>query len=270
MLKGGMLRPQIRPLKVDYNDPSEASGGIPEPTQEYLQQANQDWTKLEKAQPLLIISDLNGTLIFRRDTRTRPKDFVPRPHALQFIDYMMTHFWLGFWSSARLNNMASFVDHLVHPTRRDELAFVWDRSKFGLTPDDYERRTMCYKRLTRIWNDPEIAKTHPDYASGGRWSQANTVLIDDTYEKARSEPYNLIEVSPFEGGLSVPNMELTEVHDYINMLAFQSDVSAYMRIKPFRARNHYNTPPTVNIPAVTENEDAFRFMNALRKKHIRF
>lgn len=244
------------------SEPSEASGGVPNPTDEYLDQAELRWTKLEKAQPLLIISDLNGTMLFREDKLNQPKKFVPRPHALTFINYMMNNFWFGFWSSARPQNVNGMVDQLVHADRKKELVTAWNRSHFGLSEEDYAKRTMCYKRLSLLWNDPEVAKTHPDYANGGRWSQTNTVLIDDTYEKARSEPHNLIQVPEFRNERNIEDLALMQVHDYINWLSFQSDVSACMRLKPFRLKSIPGR--SFEKEGVTEGEDAFRALNAFR------
>jgi hypothetical protein len=62
----------------------------------------------------------------------------------------------------------------------------------------------------------------------------NTVLIDDSNEKAVSEPYNLVEVPEFADPEAQKDEEvLREVRRYLNVLGFEIDVSAYMRERPF-------------------------------------
>ncbi|ERT02353.1 uncharacterized protein SPSK_05505 [Sporothrix schenckii 1099-18] len=223
-----------RPPRPDIQEPSEESGGVPDPTPEYLQQTERESTRLESPQPLLIISDLNGTLLHRPDSYGNPRTAVPRPYAPLFIDYMIKSFWFAFWSSARPQNVRHMVNAIIHPENKAKLVAMWDRSRFGLTRDDYCGRTQCYKRLSLMWEDPDVARTHPHYETGGRWSQANTVLIDDTATKARSEPFNLIEIPEFADKQDKYDFVLPQVHDYINELAFQSDVSAYIRAHPFQ------------------------------------
>ncbi|CAK7208296.1 hypothetical protein SCUCBS95973_000054 [Sporothrix curviconia] len=213
--------------------PSAKSGGVPEPSPAYLEQAHCGSQRLDTAQPLLIVVDLNGTLLFRPDGLHQPKHFVRRPHAFVFMDYMIKNFWVVVWSSARPDNVASMCRSLLRDQAMQSVVAVWDRSRFGLTPTDYNKRVQCYKRLTLLWEDPAVAASHPQYSTGGRWSQANTVLIDDSPEKARSEPYNSITVPEFVNQPGLYDNILPRVHDYLNELCFQSDVSAFMRANPF-------------------------------------
>ncbi|CAK7204148.1 hypothetical protein SEUCBS139899_006902 [Sporothrix eucalyptigena] len=226
--------------------PSAASGGVPEPSAEYLAQAALDSKRLEQAQPMLIVVDLNGTILHRPHGVKRPKIFVHRPHAFAFLDYMVKNFWVVVWSSARPDNVKYMCRMLLPTQTLDNVVAVWDRSHFGLTQKDYNSRTQCYKRLTKLWDNPDVARSHPQYSTGGRWSQANTVLIDDSIEKARSEPYNAITVPEFDDTPDLYDMILPQVHDYIHELCYQSDVSAYIRVKPFEPvtdQDSKKTPP---------------------------
>ncbi|KAK2069616.1 hypothetical protein P8C59_004176, partial [Phyllachora maydis] len=96
-----------------------------------------------------------------------------------------------------------------------------------------------YKRLSALWNCPDVAASYPaPPGRGGRWDQGNTVLVDDSPEKARSEPYNAITIPAFLGGGEPERRAvLPLVHDYLNTLACQVDVSRYMRMHPFRAED---------------------------------
>ncbi|CAK7567408.1 MAG: hypothetical protein SEPTF4163_005372 [Sporothrix epigloea] len=218
--------------RPEITAPSAASGGVPNPTPAYLEQANCGSQLLDKAQPLLIVVDLNGTLLHRPNGQRNPKLFVRRPHAFAFMNYMIKNFWVVIWSSARPENVAHMCSNLLHNEAMQDVVAVWDRSRFGLAPADYNMRVQCYKRLRLLWEDPIVAASHPQYSIGGRWSQANTVLIDDSAEKARSEPFNAITVPEFSNQPGLYDNILPQVHDYLNELCFQSDVSSFMRANP--------------------------------------
>jgi hypothetical protein len=111
---------------------------------------------------------------------------------------------------------------------------VMDRDHFGLSLDDYNNRVQCYKRLTTLWDNDHIARSCPGYEQGRVWNQTNTVLVDDSTEKARSQPYNLVQIPEFRGRENENDAILPQVHDFLNSLTQQADVSAYLRVNPFR------------------------------------
>jgi len=121
-----------------------------------------------------------------------------------------------------------------HQQLVERVVAIWGRDRFGLDKDDYYRRVQCYKRLSKLWGDDAVARSHPNYEGGGRWNQGNTVLVDDSLEKARAEPHNLVRIPEYAGLPERPDI-LPQVHDYINELCFQSDVSTYIRCNPFQA-----------------------------------
>ncbi|KAL8376408.1 hypothetical protein RB595_007475 [Gaeumannomyces hyphopodioides] len=216
--------------------PSAESGGIPEPSPGYLLRASFTTNRLSSPRPLLVVLDLNGTLLFRPHRR-EPKHFIVRPHARTFLDYITTRFWVVVWSSARPLNVGSMIDSLLPRggSARDRLVAVWSRDDLGLSSEDYGRRVQVYKRLSRLWDDESVARSHPDFAAtGARWGQGDTVLVDDSVEKARSEPHNIICVPEWTGDAREEPEVLPRVHDYINELCYQSDVSTYIRANPFR------------------------------------
>jgi TFIIF-interacting CTD phosphatase-like protein len=204
-------------------------------TQEYLEASNVIPQFLGTPQNILVVIDLNGTLLFR-PSRTAPKKFLTRPHAQLFLKYCVETFTVVIWSSARPENVKAMCDSILTPTLRGKVAAIWGRDKFNLTQQDYNLRVQCYKRLQKVWGDPRIAVSHPDYNFGGRWDQTNTVLIDDSIEKARSEPHNLIEVPEWFGNLDEADDILPQVHDHLNYLSLHSNVSACLRTNPFKPR----------------------------------
>lgn len=209
--------------------PSQASGGVPDPTPEYLALASQPPFLLPQPRSLLVIVDLNGTLLHRpgRD----PVHFVERPFARSFLSYIVNTFTVVIWSSARRENVGAMCRQLLSPKDHTKLVAIWDRNNFGLSKTDFDMRVLCYKRLTALWNDPVVAASHPD---GGKWSQLNTVLVDDTTEKARSEPFNLVQVPEFSFEAKKADVVLPQVHEYLNQCSQQANVSAYIKGQPFQ------------------------------------
>lgn len=210
--------------------PSAESGGVPEPTPAYLLRASLLPQVFPEPQPVLVVIDLNGTLV-HRPTRRNPHNIVARPHARLFLKYCIETFRVVIWSSARPGNVRTMCERLLDPLQLQRVIAIWGRDRFGLSAEDYNQRTQCYKRLTQLWADPTIAAAHP---SGGVWNQGNTVLIDDSVEKARSEPYNAITLPEYVGKRENPPV-LPLVHDYLNLLAWHADISTYIRTHPFQA-----------------------------------
>jgi len=212
--------------------PSQQSGGIPNPTKEYLRLSNVPAMPTDQPRHLLVVIDLNGTLL-HRPNRKQPTKFVMRPNAAQFLKYCADTFTVVLWSSARPENVANMCKTILVDNMRDKIVAIWGRDKFGLSPQDYNLHTQVYKRLSTLWKDPIIARSHPLFESGHRWDQTNTVLIDDSIEKGRSEPYNLIQIPEWTGDMNETGSILPQVHDYLNFLSTHMNVSATIRVQPF-------------------------------------
>lgn len=222
--------------------PSASSGGIPDPTPLYLAQSFAPPSTLPRPRRILVILDLNGTLLYR-PTRRMPTKFVERPHARPFLGYCLDTFYLAVWSSARPENVRRMLDQILTEEQRRRCVVIWGRDRFGLSANDYNTRVQCYKRLTTLWNDAKVQASHPHAASGGRWDQSNTVLVDDSLEKGRSEPHNILTIPEFTGIQSDRVDVLPQVHDYLNLLCYQADISRYMRETPFKLDPSYQLPP---------------------------
>ncbi|KAF4965855.1 hypothetical protein FSARC_6375 [Fusarium sarcochroum] len=221
--------------------PSPASGGVPNPTPRYITQAHLNPQRLDHPRRILIVMDLNGTLLYRPNKK-RPFNFVERPHAKSFLNYCLDTFYVAIWSSARPENVSKMVDNLLTPEQRERCLVVWGRDSFGLSKADYDTKVQVYKRLTTIWSDPRVMSSHPLAHKGGHWDQSNTILVDDSFEKARSEPFNLLPLPEFSGlATEIPNV-LPQVHDYLNELAHQTDISRFVRQSPFKLDPGYILP----------------------------
>ncbi|KAH8888754.1 HAD-like protein [Thozetella sp. PMI_491] len=225
--------------------PSEASGGVPDPSKEYLAHvAGAVPVMTPRCRPLLVIFDLNGTLLYRKNNGKR---YTERIHAKTFIEYCKERFTVMVWSSATRPNVESMCDELF-PDLPEHLR--WARDNLGLSLDDQKRNVQVYKRLSHVWQDSSIQKLHPFRRDGGQWDQTNTVLIDDSREKARSEPFNCITLPVFDSSSTEEEAAiLPHVHEYLNVLACQEDVSCYIQHNPFKVEdNPPKVPHTALLP----------------------
>ena len=239
-IKSSLLLPVSTAPPVErrhlYSDeivpPSAASGGIPEPTPLYLSYCNMIPEFTAQPQHLLLVLDLNGTLLFRPN-KNRPRHFVERPSTQRFLNYVMADFSVMIWSSAKPTNVQHMCEKLFPGGCRQHLLGIWGRDRLGLSKEDSMRRVQVYKRLDRIWDDPKIQSKHPLASQGGRWHQGNTVLLDDSPEKSRSEPHNFVEIIEFTGAPEDANI-LRDVAEYLATLRMTANVSSYIRQYPLR------------------------------------
>lgn len=169
--------------------------------------------------------------------QNKGKSFIERPRVREFIDYLFKCHRVMVWSSARPENVIPMCEKLFTRQQFNALVAIWARDKLRLPAHLFGERVQVYKQLSWIWEDFDIEATHPHYYDGGSWSQANTVLIDDSIgidSKAASEPYNVIQLEEFEA--KPEQMEspvLAQVAWYLEHLKMQADVSAFMRQTPF-------------------------------------
>jgi hypothetical protein len=165
----------------------------PTATDVYLAQARLPVTRCDAPKRLLVVLDLNGTLLVRPN-RARSREFIVRPGVCQLLDYLFDNHVVMVYSSARPANVEAMVDVLVSKKRANAFTAIWGRDKLDLTRAQYDEKVQVYKKLEKIWEDKLIQATCPQQQ---RWSQANTVLVDDNHLKALSQPHNLIQVSEF-------------------------------------------------------------------------
>lgn len=211
-----------------------ASPPQPAPTPAYLSKADQPPARLSQPQPLLIISDLNGTLIARKP---RTSSFERRPGLTTFLDYAFRNHAVMVWTSSQRSTMVQILSRLLPAAQREACVAAWARDTLGLSKLQYRDKVQVYKRLEQVWEDDGIQGRHPRRGENGRWGQHNTLLIDDSVLKAAAQPFNLVEVPevtldrlPQE----VENSVFAQVAGYIEEARWWSDVSSFARRTPFR------------------------------------
>jgi len=222
-------------------------------TPEYLQLANKACSRLKEPQPLLVISDLNGTLLYRKGKGTT--SYKERPGLDNFLRYIFLTrspkstqpgrdagtIHPMIWTSAQPETCKALVKSLLSPKHKEDCVAIWARDTLRLTPSQYRNKTQVYKRLEWVWSDESIQKTHPRRHRGERWDQTNTLLIDDSIIKALAQPYNLINLPEFdspavvaEASLSDEEAVLAQVVAYIDEARWWSNVSTYVKGRPFK------------------------------------
>lgn len=211
----------------------------PKPTTEYFRIASEDSYAINPPNRILVILDLNGTLLFR-PIRRRPTYLLERPFLKPFLRYLIQNFSVVVWSSAKPENVKAMVQQVLDEELRNMLVGCWGRDTFGLSPEHYTQNVQVYKDLRLIWNADEVQQKHPNYQSGKRWSQVDTILIDDSALKASAQPHNLIQIPEF---VATPEqMEediLREVAGYLDCVKTQKNASSWMRNYPFKAGAGY-------------------------------
>ncbi|KAF9067100.1 hypothetical protein BDP27DRAFT_1226510 [Rhodocollybia butyracea] len=151
---------------------------------------------LSTSERKLLVLDLNGSLLFRpsrykksNNGGTNVRTVLSRPYVTPFREYLFhpeTSRWLDtmVWSSAQPHS----VDHMVKRVFGDytkNLKATWARDTLDLTPDKYKKKSKTVKDLTKIWN------AFPTF------SAQNTLLIDDSTDKANLQPWNHLFIKEY-------------------------------------------------------------------------
>jgi len=218
---------------------------VPVPRDAYLRVANQPATKLTNPQPLLVIMDLNGTLLDRnRNSKDRTK-FIERPFLEDFLSFIFgppkdTMIYPMIWTSSKPENCSGILDQLLTPERRARCVAVWARDRLGLSSREYLDKVQVYKNLEQVWLDNSIQQSHPLWSDEqpvwGTWGQHNTLLIDDSVLKGAWQPHNLVNVMEFKrGNLQMERRvgELQRVVEWIKVAREYADVSVLGKGMPF-------------------------------------
>jgi hypothetical protein len=210
----------------------------PQPTELYLNQASEEPAPIDSPGHILVILDLNGTVLHRPNRNA--KTMIARPYLNPFLRYLFQNFKVMVWSSAKPANVKSLVEQSLDKDLRSMLVATWARDTFGLSATNFNQNVQVYKNLRLIWSRDQIQQHHPEYKAGQRFGQHNTVLIDDSALKASAQPHNLLEIPEFEA--TPEQMEgdvLREVAGYLEVLRQQADVSKFINKQPFKGNGQW-------------------------------
>ncbi|KAL2782827.1 NLI interacting factor-like phosphatase-domain-containing protein [Aspergillus keveii] len=245
---GLVANPPPLPLNQSRPGPAHTSKRpipkSPSATKNYLHQSSLAPTSTSTPQPLLVILDLNGTLIFRK-TRKFPPSFSRRVGLDDFLNTLVEKYKVMIWSSSQPPTVDAVCQKLFSEPKRKELVAEWGRDKLGLSKSEYNSKIQVYKTLDTVWSSRDVQASYPNHgasesndttSAGTRWDQSNTILIDDSKLKAVSEPYNLIEIPEFTNAPGVDESYIfPKVLQLLEILAKCDDVSKMLHVWDSRA-----------------------------------
>ncbi|EOR01483.1 hypothetical protein E3P92_00478 [Wallemia ichthyophaga] len=169
----------------------------PRPSSGYIERVARTQVTQVKKRRQLIVFDLNGTLI-----ATKSRNDKQRPHLAQLQKMLFDHhrgqFDVMVYSSAMRHNVARYVDSAFNATHRQHLKAVYTREDMSMSARDYKNKVQTYKDLELVWHGSEADGSDAD-AEHPQYSQYNTILVDDSAEKAAFQPWNLLQVSTWDG-----------------------------------------------------------------------
>ncbi|KAI4263445.1 MAG: hypothetical protein L6R42_001406 [Xanthoria sp. 1 TBL-2021] len=213
---------------------------VPVPVASYLAQSAIANTKRPTPQPLLLVLDLNGTLLYRPKASSA---YRPRASLESFLSHCISNYKVLIWSSATPQNVTRICSRIFTPEQRKLLLGEWARDTLDLTALQYTSKVQVYKRLDRIWNLDRIQRTHPDFQMGQRWGQWNTLLLDDSVLKSSAQPHNAVVVPEFTKKDVTEEAGETEVLGqvvaYLETARTFDNVSSFVRDNPFQVNDQW-------------------------------
>lgn len=234
---------------------------MPRTDPNYLKKAGKGPEPLpdRESRPLLVILDLNGTLLYRKQRKFPPR-FARRPGVEDFLETLFARHNVMIWSSSRPETINYIVKTLLTASQQHALVAEWGRDKLGLTQRQYSQKVQVYKVLDKVWKDKGIQSKYPSKGKripGNKWDQTNTILVDDSKLKAVAQPYNLIEIPEFNEsnvGDEKERLILQNVLDKLDLLSQQQDVSRLIREWQMEEDNTRDPAGTATVSAPFDKE----------------
>jgi hypothetical protein len=221
---------------------------VPQPKTGYLERANRIPEQLNDPQDLLLVLDLNGTLICRRSGKSHK--YKPRYGLNEFVNHICSSFHVMVWSSAQPDNVTAMCRKIFKGKHRDALLAIWSRDHLGLTSEQYKSKVQVYKDLDKVWNHFHVLGTGEPV----KWGPHNTVLVDDSSTKATAQPYNLVKVPEFIPRQEAKKDVLEQVAKYLDQLRWYADITTTIKREPFQYKDI--EPDSVHDVSLGGNADA--------------
>ncbi|KAF3311027.1 hypothetical protein TWF173_009029 [Orbilia oligospora] len=121
---------------------------------------------------------------------------------------------------------------------RSKILRIFTREDMDIPHKYFKLKVSTFKRLSMVWD------ALADQDSNWQFDQTNTVLMDDSTDKASSEPHNHLLVPEYTvdihnaGGDEV----LGNIAGYLEEVKKWENVSAYIRENPFDKDRDYPKP----------------------------
>lgn len=170
------------------------------------------------------------------------------------------------WTTSKPTTVRTILPVALKGRVRRKLCEVLDRSSFNLNRVQYFSKTQVYKELDRIWNDKTLQRKREEQTKTvrkklpqtkiirGWWNQSNTILIDDSWQKAAKQPYNLLEVPAFTDSNAGDEVTLRMVLRQLRVLSWYDDVSCKIR-EWIELRNKTFSPKPDGTPWTLNQDD---------------
>ncbi|KAF9579263.1 hypothetical protein BGW38_004553 [Lunasporangiospora selenospora] len=248
----------------------------------YISKANETPVLLSEPRKLLVILDLNGTVLHRDGAPKRT--ITPRPYLDDLLRYLFVSCRVMVWSSARPESVSAMLKRCFG-AMQFRLDRVWSRDHFKLHEIDYQRKVLTLKDLEEVWEvyanedqEKEASSLAHESNKGGRgtgprasqgvFDQTNTILIDDSVHKTQLQPFNRLVLPNFhrERAQSGNDVELLKVMKYIEQLTRQQNVSSFVRLHPFESENDEYASESFVSETTTHFQD---YINNEKKDRIR-
>lgn len=246
----------------------------PIPTEQYLLTARAP-TKLVNnptQRKLLVILDLNGTLLCRTRMLNGCRDKYnpwPRTNLPPFLDYLFREHHVVVYSSAMQGTILNLLKATMPREHRSKIMRVFTREDMDIPRKYFKLKVSTFKRLSMVWD--VLAEQNNDW----EFDQTNTVLMDDSSEKASSEPYNHLLVPEYTVDIHNAGGDeaLGNIAGYLDEVRKWENVSSYIRENPFDKDRDYPKPegwvPHMDIytPGHTSRQD-YEYMLDLEEQTL--
>ncbi|KAI5299755.1 hypothetical protein KEM56_002977 [Ascosphaera pollenicola] len=277
-------RPQIvyKDGKFEEVDPMTAGQGdeavqeidplpVPVPSEEYLAQSARKPERLDQPRRLFIVLDLNRTLIYRA---AATYEFIRRPYLEPFMETIVKEHNAMIWTTSKSATVKRILPVAFKGRVRRKLCEVLDRSSFGLNRIQFDSKTQVYKELDKVWGDKTLQRKREEQTKEVRkklpqttiihdfWNQSNTVLIDDSWQKAVKQPYNFLEVPALTERNAQDEVTLPMILRQLRVLSHYNDVSCKIR-QWIEIRNRSYAPKPDGRPHTLSQDDYNWFWNRI-------
>lgn len=89
------------------------------------------------------------------------------------------------WTSAQPETVQAIVGSLFDRATRNALVAVWDRTKLGLTKQQYVNKVQVYKVLDRVWESETIGEEAAVAAAGGKKKKKKFAALREERRRKR-------------------------------------------------------------------------------------
>lgn len=195
---------------------------------------------------LLLLLDFNGVLVHRLNKNDRVENRLARqhrppwksskhhhlwkrPYLRQFLDIATTKYTVGIWSAAEERTVLPIISDLsrdlqLTPPLMRRLSYLRFRS--SCRPDPQSGKYAVVKYLPDVW-------------SSVPFSESNTLIIDDTFEKVRHYPSSAVVIPEYAASKFPESYNFDDtllwLLLYVEYLALtaESGASSIAQIRPF-------------------------------------